>query len=84
MRSKGFELKVRRYRLEIMKKFFTQRVMKPWNRLYGEAVDAPSGSAQGQIGKGFEQPDLVRHIPDHCKGAGTGLSLRSFPLEIVL
>ena len=38
----GFKLRQRRSRLNIKRKFFTQRVMKPWNRLSKEAVDAPS------------------------------------------
>ena len=36
------ELKEDRFRLDIRKKFFTMRVVKHWNRLPGEAVDAPS------------------------------------------
>ena len=31
-----------RYRLDIRRKFFTQRVVTQWNRLPKEAVDAPS------------------------------------------
>jgi len=40
-REDCFEVKEGRFRLDIQKKFFNSRVVKPWQRLPREVVDAP-------------------------------------------
>jgi len=43
-----------------------------------------SGSVQGRIGWGFEQPGLVEGVPARGSGFGTGWSIRSPPSQTTL
>jgi len=54
----GFKLKEVRFRFDVGRKFFTQRELRPWHRLPGEAVGAlPWPGSHGQVGWGIEHSD---------------------------
>jgi len=69
-RGNGSELKEGRFRLDIRKRFFTMRVVRPWNRLPREAVAAPSLAVfKARLDGALST--LVEGVPVHGRGAGT-------------
>lgn len=63
----GFKLEEGRFKLDVWKKFLTQNVVRHWQSLPKEAVDAPSLEfVKDKGGCGPKEPGLVEN-PSLCE-----------------
>ncbi|PKU43685.1 hypothetical protein llap_6013 [Limosa lapponica baueri] len=84
MRGNDFKLKEWRFRLDIKKKFSTVRVVRHWNRLPREAVDAPSLEVFKARLDGALSNLVWWEVSLHRAGGGTQWSLMSLPTLTIL
>ena len=67
-KENGFNLKEGRFRLDVTKKFFTERTVRHWHSCPEKLWCPIPGGAQGQLGWGPGQLDLVVGTPVRGRG----------------
>ena len=68
--TQHMKLEEGRFRLDVRNKFFTQRAVKCWHSSPEKLWCPIPGGAQGQVGWGPGQPELVGGSPLHSRGWG--------------
>jgi len=70
-RGNCFKLKEGRFRLDIRKKLFYDEDSETLDQVTQRGGRCPiSGNFQSQVGRGFQQPDLMEVVPAHCRAVG--------------
>ena len=72
MTDKGESLLEMRFKVKIRRKFFTQRAVRHWHSCPEKLWCPIAGGAQGQVGWGPGQPEMVGGSPAHGTGVGLG------------
>ena len=81
-RSNGFKIREGRCRLDIRKKAFTLRMVKPWPRLPREVVDAPSlETSKARLDGALSNLVWLKMSLAHCRGVGLDDLQRSPPFQ---
>ena len=82
MEWNDFKLKEGRFRLDVRKKFFTERAVRCWHSCPEKLWCSIPGGAQGQVGWGPGQLSCWGAALPMARG-GAGWALRSLPTQAI-